>query len=204
MTSSATGDGQRRVVRRVVRLAMHPACRWWARPTVAGMRTAVIILVVGIIALIAALLLVRPSVTAGQTVPRADAQPVDGWEIAWHRASDRALREGRPVLANFTGSDWCPPCMQLHRDIFATPVFRAWAERRVVLFEVDFPQRIPQAAEVAAQNDALQRRYGINGFPSVLLISAQGVELGRIERRPPGGPEDFVAKVESILARSVR
>lgn len=165
-------------------------------------RAAVIILVVMIVALIAALLLVRPGADRPGPVhvPRAEARAVDGWEHAWHAALARAANEGRPILADFTGSDWCPPCMQLRRDVFAAPAFRAWAERRVVLLELDYPMRQAQAADVAAQNEALQRHFAIAGYPSILVLTAEGVELGRLERVPTA-PEAFIAAVEAIIDR---
>src|SRR5687768_16224894 len=85
----------------------------------AGMRAAVVILVVGIVALIAALLLVGPGAAASGPVniPRIDAPAVDGWERGWHAALARAGRDDRPLLILFTGSDWCTGCVQLRRDV---------------------------------------------------------------------------------------
>ena len=171
----------------------------------AAMRTAVIILLLSIVALIAALLLVPRPRAASSTpiIPRAEAAAVDGWERSWHAASARAPREGRPILALFTGSDWCPACIRLKREVFSTPAFRTWADARLVLLELDFPQSSPQPA-TAAQNEALERHYAVAGFPSVLLLSAEGNELGRIEGLPSGGTDGFIARIEAILARSRR
>ena len=108
----------------------------------AAMRTAVVILALSILALIAALLLVpRPARGNTLTIPRAQAAAVDGWERSWHVAVERADASKRPILALFTGSDWCPACIRLQREVLSTPAFRAWADARAVLLELDFPQR---------------------------------------------------------------
>ena len=166
------------------------------------MRTAVAILVIMILALVAALLLVGPGAPAAApvNVPRSETAARDGWEQSWHAAIARAASEQRPMLAFFTGSDWCPPCQQVKREVFSAPAFTAWAQRRVVLLELDYPARLAQPDDLRAQNDALQRHFAIRGFPSTLLISAQGAELGRFESVPSGGVDGYIAAVEKVLA----
>ena len=166
------------------------------------MRTAVIILVIMILALVAALILVGPGapVSGPVNVPRTESVANGAWETSWHAALARASAEQRPVLAFFTGSDWCPPCQQVKREVFSAPAFTAWAQRRVVRLELDYPARLPQPDDLRAQNDALQRHFAIRGYPSTLLISAQGDELGRFESVPSGGVDGYIAAVEKILA----
>lgn len=100
----------------------------------------------------------------------------------WHHSYESAIQEatesGRPILVNFTGSDWCHWCVKLKQDVLSTPEFEAWAKENVVLLELDFPRRSPQSAVLKQQNQDLAKKYGINAYPSVLLIDARGEKLG--------------------------
>jgi protein disulfide-isomerase len=169
------------------------------------MRAAVTVLVLAIIALVVAVLL-APAATRPDPavlVPRSPSPPHDGWETSWHRARERAATEGRPILANFTGSDWCPPCGRLHRTVFASPDFRAWAERRVVLLEVDFPAQAAQTPGMKAQNRALEKLYGIAGFPTVLVLEADGSLRGQVELAGAmDGVAGWLTAVEPLIAAS--
>ena len=70
------------------------------------------------------------------------------WSTDLARAQARAKAEGKAVLLNFTGSDWCGWCIKLRRDVFLKPDFEAYARTNLVLVEVDFPKRKPLAPEI--------------------------------------------------------
>jgi thioredoxin-related protein len=93
---------------------------------------------------------------------------------------------------NFTGSDWCPPCIQLKRDALSQRRFLEFAETNLVLLEIDFPQRTPLPQALARQNDELHSRFLISGFPTLVLLDPGGRELGRHIGYLPGGPEALV------------
>lgn len=138
------------------------------------------------------------------TVLCAAAGAADGdWLTGWQQATARATATGRPILADFTGSDWCGWCMKLHREVFDTPGFRDWAARTAVPLVVDFPQNAPQTPAQAQENQALAERYGIKGFPTVLLLTADGREIGRLGYQA-GGPQPWIAAAEAILAKAAR
>ena len=101
-------------------------------------------------------------------------------ELTWltdlDAAKAKGVKENKPVLVDFTGSDWCPPCKQLHKVVFASAEFAAVASK-YVLVELDYPRSKPQPDELKAKNREWQQKFGISGFPTVLLIDAKTGEV---------------------------
>jgi thioredoxin-related protein len=128
-----------------------------------------------------------PSASAGQS----------GWLTDFEQAKALAAEKNRPVLLNFTGSDWCPPCIQLKKDILSTDEFGKYAEEELVLLELDFPRRTPQPENLKRQNEELAGAFDVEGFPTLILLSPQGKELARNVGSMPGGPERFIQWAES-------
>jgi protein disulfide-isomerase len=133
--------------------------------------------------------------------PRAAAVDKSG---AWSERASEALalakRTGLPVLADFTGSDWCFACKQLKLEVFDTKEFKDWATTHVVLLEVDFPSGHEQPAELAAQNAELAKRFSIEGFPTVLALDGDGRRLGALVGYAPGtGPTVWIAQFAKLV-----
>ena len=103
----------------------------------------------------------------------------EGWETNYAKALEMAKAQNKRVLLDFTGSDWCPPCMALRKQVFSRPEFRAFAEKNLILVELDYPQRKKQSPELKSQNEKLSSQYGIDekGFPTVVLIDPSGKVL---------------------------
>jgi len=98
------------------------------------------------------------------------------WQTDYGKALGMAKAQNKQVLLDFTGSDWCPPCMALRKQVFSSSAFGAFAQKNLILVEVDFPQRKKQSAELKAQNEKLAAQYGIEekGFPTVVLLDPSG------------------------------
>src|SRR4051812_36014071 len=98
------------------------------------------------------------------------------WQSDYGKALDKAKSENKKVLLDFTGSDWCGPCIELRKRVLSRPEFRAYADKNLVLVEIDFPQRKKQSAEVKTQNEKLRKQYGIDskGFPTIILLDPTG------------------------------
>jgi len=109
-------------------------------------------------------------------------------------AQDRAYAENRLVLINFTGSDWCGWCIKLKSEVFNSSEFNAFAERHLMLVEVDFPKRKAISAQQRAVNKGLANKYGIQGYPTVVLLNAKGNEIGRLGYMQ-GGPAAFIKAI---------
>ena len=57
-----------------------------------------------------------------------------GWTVGLDNVYEESQKTGKPILANFTGSDWCGWCIKLKADVFSKPKFTAWADKNVVLY----------------------------------------------------------------------
>ena len=98
------------------------------------------------------------------------------WHTSYEAAMADAERTGRPVLTVFTGSDWCPHCKTLEKNVLETGAFQEWADRNVVLLMIDLPQHgITEAVRVERSKVCI--KYGVRNFPAVLLIGPDGVKL---------------------------
>ena len=122
------------------------------------------------------------------------APQAGAWMTDLKQAQDRAYAENRIVLINFTGSDWCGWCIKLKGEVFNTSEFSAFAERHLVLVEVDFPNRTPISAQQRAVNKGLANKYGIQGYPTIVLLNGQGKEVGRMGYLA-GGPKNNIAEI---------
>lgn len=98
------------------------------------------------------------------------------WETDYAKALARAKAANKRVLLDFSGSDWCGPCIELRKKVFSRPDFRAYAEKNLVVVEIDFPQRKQQSPGLKQQNEKLGKQYGIDekGFPTVVLLNPAG------------------------------
>lgn len=123
------------------------------------------------------------------------------WNVGWKAAADKAAAAKKPILADFTGSDWCGWCIRLKKEVFDTPEFAAWAKEKVVLLEIDFPQGKPLAPEAKQENQRLAEKYRIEGFPTIVILDAGGKELGRLGYQR-GGPAAWIAAAEAIIAKA--
>jgi len=121
------------------------------------------------------------------------------WYTDRDEAKAVAVKENKPLLVDFTGSDWCGYCIKLHAEVFDKPEFEAFA-KNYVLVELDFPSKKPQPAEEKAKNKATQTKFGVSGFPTVLLIDAKsGEAYGRQSGYGPGtGPKAYIEKLSAF------
>ena len=121
------------------------------------------------------------------------------WYTDLDEAKAVAVKENKPLLVDFTGSDWCGYCIKLHAEVFDKPEFEAFA-KNYVLVELDFPSKKPQPAEEKAKNKATQTKFGVSGFPTVLLIDAKsGEAYGRQSGYGPGtGPKAYIEKLSAF------
>jgi thiol-disulfide isomerase/thioredoxin len=94
--------------------------------------------------------------------------------LDWHTdlAKARALSDAtkKPIFGFFTGSDWCGWCIRLQNTVFSKPAFVEWANKNVILLELDFPRRKQLPAELAQQNQSLQQAFDIKGYPTIWLF----------------------------------
>jgi len=94
----------------------------------------------------------------------------DGWLVLIDEAYAESQKTGKPILANFTGSDWCGWCKRLDKSVFHHQEFKDWAKKNVVLLELDYPRRFQVPPHIKEQNANLQRAFQVRGFPSLWLF----------------------------------
>ena len=120
------------------------------------------------------------------------------WESNLEQAIEQAKKENKAVLVNFTGSDWCIWCKRLSSEVFQQEAFKNYADDNLVLVMLDFPRNIQQSAETQAYNRNLAQKYGIQGFPTILIFNSQGKMIAQTGYQP-GGPEKYVEHIKSYL-----
>lgn len=128
----------------------------------------------------------------------------DQWQTDYEQALATAKSTNKCVLLNFTGSDWCAPCIQMEKAVFRKAAFLNYAKENLVLVEIDFPRRKVIPEKVAKQNERLADQYEIekSGYPTVVLLSPDGKNLGQLEGYGDDGPADIIAWVEKLRGKS--
>lgn len=120
-----------------------------------------------------------------------------GWTSDLNAAKKQAQAEGKSLLIDFTGSDWCGYCIELHKTVFGKEDFLKAASKDFVLVEIDRPRFKKLAPAVDAQNEKLTQEFGVQGFPTVILTSADGYPYARTGYQP-GGPDAYVKHLQQF------
>jgi len=120
------------------------------------------------------------------------------WENNLENAIQQAKKENKAVLVNFTGSDWCIWCKRLSSEVFQQKAFKEYADKSLVLVMLDFPRDKQQTPETQNYNRSLAEKYGIQGFPTILIFNGQGKLVAQTGYQP-GGPEKYVEHIKSYL-----
>ena len=122
----------------------------------------------------------------------AQAEAEKAWTEDFPAAQLRATEQKKRLLVNFTGSDWDPLCIALNKNVLTQPEFLQHANENFVLVKVDFPRNKPQADPQREANQILERAYRVLGFPTVLVLEANGTEVKRLNGYSGATPEDFI------------
>jgi protein disulfide-isomerase len=132
-------------------------------------------------------------VLASITLVQAD------WTTDYKAALAQAKAQNKLVLLDFTGSDWCGYCQALDKEVLTQQAFKDFADANYIQVTVDFPQRTQLPDALKQQNDALGKQFSIQGFPTLIVLDADGKELGRQVGYDPGsGPPAVIAKLKSF------
>jgi thioredoxin-related protein len=125
------------------------------------------------------------------------------WQTDYEQALAAAKDARKCVLLDFTGSDWCPPCIEMKKAVFAKADFLNYAQQNLILVEIDYPRSKTLPDNIVKQNERLKRQYGIDqkGYPTVVLLSPDGKILGELGGYGGEGPADIIAWVEKLCSR---
>jgi thioredoxin-related protein/YHS domain-containing protein len=120
------------------------------------------------------------------------------WLTDYEKAKKIAKKLKRPLLLDFTGSDWCGWCIKLHKEVFSKKEFKDYAAKNLVLVELDFPARKKQSQKKAKQNKALAAKYSVRGYPTIFILDSNEKKLGRMGY-VRGGPSAFIKELRKIV-----
>jgi len=124
-----------------------------------------------------------------------------GWVNDFDKAKQTAQAEHKLILLNFSGSDWCGPCIRMHKEIFESNTFTAYSNDHLILLKADFPRlkknQLPPDQQI--KNDQLAESYNKEGkFPMTLLLNADGKILKKWEGFPATDADAFTNQVKVI------
>lgn len=120
----------------------------------------------------------------------------NAWLTDLPKAQAQAKIENKIVLLDFTGSDWCGWCIKFRKEVVDTAEFQGYADKHVVLVELDYPRHKEQSGDLKKANAALKNKYKVTGFPTLVVLNQDGREIGRQVGFDEGGPKAFIAKLE--------
>ncbi|NLH15851.1 MAG: thioredoxin fold domain-containing protein [Phycisphaerae bacterium] len=132
----------------------------------------------------------------------------DAWTQDFDGAVQKAIAENKDLLINFTGSDWCPWCIRLDDEVFGKEEFKKAAGKSFVLVKIDFPRDLAKAGlteAMQARNQKLQERYGIQGYPTILLTDGHGRPYAQTAYKE-GGQEKYLEHLTTLqqAGRTIR
>jgi len=128
----------------------------------------------------------------------AFATAPEGWLTDIDEAVALAKKENKAVMVEFTGSDWCPPCMMMKKEVFSKPEFFSLATEDYVLVQIDVPRG---NEEVRKKNRPIAQKYAIEAYPTVVLLDADGEEFTRFIATEHLNVDDFVAHLKKSLEK---
>ena len=123
------------------------------------------------------------------------------WETNFEKAKATATKEHKYILLNFSGSDWCGPCIRMHKEIFDNDAFQQFATQKLVMMNADFPRQKKNqlSKDLKKQNDQLADKYNSKGsFPMTALLDANGNVLRSWEGLPKESPDEFLNELKDL------
>jgi len=140
------------------------------------------------------------SVTVGVAALTASAfgTSLEGWSTDLEKAFEKAKAENKSVLVEFTGSDWCPPCIAMRKNVFSQKDFVTAAAKNFILVELDFPKGDPEEKK---KNQPYAEKYKIEGFPTVILFTPEGKEFNRFFASQFPQTDQFLAHLDEALEK---
>ena len=115
------------------------------------------------------------------------------WTEDYPAAAAKAKQEHKLLLLDFTGSDWCIWCKRLHDEVFDTQKFKDFADKKLVLVTVDFPNAKVQSEALKAQNKSLAAKYSVEAPPTLIILDPDEQFVFKQEGYLEGGPDALIA-----------
>jgi len=125
------------------------------------------------------------------------------WEPNFETAKQKAKEKDQLILLNFSGSDWCGPCIRMHQEIFNDTSFLKMAKQNLVMVNADFPRNKKNKLDpnIKKQNEALADQYNPSGkFPYTVLMNADGKVIKTWEGLPDQTAAQFTSAVKQLCS----
>lgn len=141
------------------------------------------------------------AVTAAEKPATEGAVPGQ-WTMDLDAAKKVAAEKKLPLLLNFTGSDWCGWCKHMDKEVFSKEAWATYAKANLLLVWIDFPKDKTLVPEkFVARNRALSETYGVEGYPSYILLDDDGqTKLGQLGADQEISPDKFIGNLKQLLA----
>ena len=123
------------------------------------------------------------------------------WLGDFNEATTEAAKTHKLILINFSGSDWCGPCIRERKEILENEVFEKYASDHLILVRADFPRQKKNqlSPDQVKRNEALADKYNPDGkFPYTILVDEHGKVVKIWDGFPNESPENFVAQIVSL------
>ena len=124
------------------------------------------------------------------------------WKTDYDQALVASAQTKKPMLINFTGSDWCPPCIAMHKRVLSKPDFLEFAQKNVILLEIDLPRRRELPPQLMEQNYRLKQQFHVESLPVLVLANAEGKILGQVEGYAGETPSDVIGWLQKSIEKS--
>lgn len=151
----------------------------------------------GILILVLAML--PMSIFAGEVA--LNGAEVGKWTMDYDAALKVAKEKKLPLFLNFTGSDWCVWCKLMDQSVFSKDAWQQYAKDKLVLVTIDFPRnKSALPAEYVQRNYHLQNQFGVQGYPTFLILDEDGETLlGQLGAGRDKTAESFIAEVKNTI-----
>ena len=149
--------------------------------------------------LLAAALLALPAAADQSAIPFTGAE-LGVWTQDYAAATNAAATDGKPVLLDFTGSDWCGWCMLMENKVFCTQEWEDWAATNIYLVAIDFPNdtsKVPD--EYQTRNRELSKQFGVREYPTFIVLDSKGRKLGQLGADRNATPAKFIRQLCDVL-----
>lgn len=136
----------------------------------------------------------------------------DGWLVDLNEAYALSKKTKKPIMANFTGTEWCGWCVKLKAEVFDKLEFKKWADKNVVLIELDFPlasTKLQIPDNIRQQNEGLKQAFQVTGYPTIWVFNLDkdaATNQFKIEAigktgYVAGGPANFTKSIDDMIKK---
>jgi thioredoxin-related protein len=123
------------------------------------------------------------------------------WITDFTTAKEEAVKNNKPIILVFQGSDWCAPCIKLDREIWSTEIFKNYSKEHYIMLQADFPRKKKNklSDKQTESNKQLAETYNKQGFfPFVVILDYEGNILGQTSYKKTT-PENYIKELNSFI-----